>query len=186
VWPTARLIIFVVASAGLAYLSRRSLLRPRTHGFFRFFVFESILALTLINLPVWFSDPLSVHQLISWILLLACLIPLGLGIRDMRRYGQADASRRQDPELLGFERTTRVVRMGVFSYIRHPLYTSLLLLAWGVFFKAPAAIGAVLAAIATAGVVVMSRLDEVECLRVFGEEYREYMLHTKRFVPRVI
>jgi len=181
-----RLTLFLAATAGLAYVSRRSLLRPQTHGFFRFFVFESILALFLVNLTVWFSEPMSVHQLISWLLLLVCLIPLGLGIRDMRRYGQADASRRHDPELFGFERTTRVVRSGIFRHIRHPLYTSLLLLAWGVFFKAPSAFGAVLAVVATGGVVIMSRLDEVECLRVFGAEYQEYMLHTKRFIPRVI
>ena len=55
-WPTARLFILVATTGVLAYVSRRSLLRPRTHGFFRFFVFEAILALCLLNLPVWFDQ----------------------------------------------------------------------------------------------------------------------------------
>ena len=75
---------------------------------------------------------------------------------------------------------------GIYRYIRHPLYTSLLLLAWGAFFKSPAIVGGALAALATAGVISMSLLDEAECLRAFGEEYRHYMLHTKRFIPHVI
>jgi protein-S-isoprenylcysteine O-methyltransferase Ste14 len=185
-WPTARLIAFAAGTCGLVYVSRKCLLKPRTHGFFRFFVFEFILTLGLLNLPVWLSDPTSWHQLVSWLLLTASLVPLLMGVRDLKKHGQADPGRRSDPELFEFERTSRLVSSGIFRYIRHPLYTSLLLLAWGVFFKSPSAIGALLSGAATVGVTVMARLDESECLRAFGDEYREYMQHTKRFVPHVI
>jgi protein-S-isoprenylcysteine O-methyltransferase Ste14 len=88
--------------------------------------------------------------------------------------------------LFEFERTSRLVSSGIFHYIRHPLYGSLVLLAWGIFFKQPSIAGAALAGLATVGAVAMSRMDEAECLRVFGEEYRQYMRHTKRFIPHVV
>jgi protein-S-isoprenylcysteine O-methyltransferase Ste14 len=65
------------------------------------------------------------------------------------------------------------------------MYSSLLLFAWGVFFKLPSAPGLVLAVIATAGLIVMAKIEEEENTRAFGEEYREYMLHSRRFIPRL-
>ena len=185
-WPATRLMIFLVGTGVLAYVSRRSLLRPRTHGFFRFFVFECILALALLNVPVWFVNPLGWHQLVSWLLLVAGLVPLTMGVRELKHQGRPDSARRLESELFEFERTSKLVSSGIFHYIRHPLYASLLMLAWGVFFKLPSVVGAVLATAATAGVISMSRMDEAECLRVFGAEYRQYMLRTKRYIPRVI
>jgi protein-S-isoprenylcysteine O-methyltransferase Ste14 len=186
VWPIARIILFLAATLANAYISRRSLLRPRSHGFVRFFVFECIIILLLLNLPMWFADPKSLHQLTSWVLLILSVLPLVLGLRELTRHGQVDPSKRPEPELFEFERTSKLVSSGIFHYIRHPLYTSLLLLAWGLFFKSPSLLGGALATVATAGVVGMSLMDEAECLRVFDGEYREYMLQTKRFVPHVI
>ena len=42
-----RIAIFVGATLLLLYVSRASLRRPRSHGFFRFFAWEAILGLTL-------------------------------------------------------------------------------------------------------------------------------------------
>jgi len=52
-----RLIIFGVVSAGSLFLSWGSLRDFRSHGFFRFFAFESILGLFLLNVTYWFRDP---------------------------------------------------------------------------------------------------------------------------------
>ncbi|MFH1186281.1 MAG: isoprenylcysteine carboxylmethyltransferase family protein [Chloroflexota bacterium] len=181
----ARPAIFALVSLLLAYISHASLLRPKSHGFFRFFVWEAILGLVLINAPIWFVNPFSWHQVISWILLVGSLAPLAFGLRALRTHGRHSAAARQEPELLAFERTSRLVREGIFRYIRHPLYSSLLLLAWGAFFKAPSAIGGALAGVATAGLMRTAIMDEAECLQVFGQEYREYMTHTRRFIPGV-
>jgi hypothetical protein len=43
-------IVFLVFSAGIVLLSWRSLRDRRSHGFYRFFAFEAILALILLNL----------------------------------------------------------------------------------------------------------------------------------------
>ena len=180
------LVVFVVASLGLIYISRRSLLRPRSHGFFRFFAWEFILALILLKLDAWFLAPASPHQLVSWVLLLASLVPLIFGIRALAAHGQPAGQRVGEEELLAFEKTSQLVTTGIYRYIRHPLYSSLLLLAWGAFFKAPDAAGAALSLAATLFLFATARADEAECLRYFGAGYQAYMRRTKMFLPFVI
>ena len=53
-----RVAIFLAASAAIAQLSWRSLKDWRSHGFYRFFAFELLAALILLNIPAWFRDPL--------------------------------------------------------------------------------------------------------------------------------
>jgi protein-S-isoprenylcysteine O-methyltransferase Ste14 len=138
-----RLIIFVSASIALAYLSRSSLLRPRSHGFFRFFAWECIVALLLIN-SLWRSG---------------------------------------EVPLMGIEKTTQLVTSGVYGYIRHPLYCSLMLLAWGAFLKHFSWIGSGLVLAATVFLVVTAKAEEIENIDYFGASYREYMEHTRMFIP---
>jgi len=180
------LAVFVVASLGLIYISRRSLLRPRSHGFFRFFAWEFILALILLKLDAWFLAPASPHQVVSWVLLLASLVPLVLGVRALASHGLPAGQRKGEEELLAFEKTSQLVTTGIYRYIRHPLYSSLLLLAWGAFFKGPDGTGAALALAATLALIATARADEAECLRFFGADYQTYMRRTKMFLPFVI
>ena len=178
-----KLIVFVIATALLIYISRASLHQPGSHGFYRFFAWESILLLFLLNVDMWFVDPFSWHQLIAWTLLIACLVPLGFGVQSLRTRGGPSEERHGDPSLLAFEKTTTLVTTGIYAYIRHPLYSSLLLLAWGIFFKAPDLPGGTLALVTTTFLIATAWADEAECIRFFGDEYREYMQKTKRFVP---
>ena len=97
--------------------------------------------------------------------------------------GRPETRRRDDVPLLGIEKTTRLVTTGVFRYIRHPLYCSLLLLAWGAFFKDPSWVGGCLALAATAFLVATARAEEAENIRYFGAAYQAYMRHTKMFLP---
>jgi protein-S-isoprenylcysteine O-methyltransferase Ste14 len=184
--PDLRLGAFVLATLALLYISRRSITRPQTHGFFRFLAWEAIVGLVFLHAPVWLRDWSSGHQILSWILLVASLFPLVLGVRALRRRGVGENKTRTEPELLAFERTGRVIRDGVFKYIRHPLYCSLLLLAWGVFFKAPSLVAALLATTATICLLLTARADERECIAIFGDDYRSYMHQTKMFIPYVL
>jgi protein-S-isoprenylcysteine O-methyltransferase Ste14 len=88
-----------------------------------------------------------------------------------------------DPNLLAFEKTTQLVTSGIYAYIRHPLYSSLLLLAWGIFFKLPSLPGGLLALAATIFLVLTARADEAECIQFFGSVYQGYMHKTRRFIP---
>jgi protein-S-isoprenylcysteine O-methyltransferase Ste14 len=87
---------------------------------------------------------------------------------------------------MGFEKTAELVTSGIFRYIRHPMYSSLLLLAWGVFFKAPSWPGVVLTAAATGCLVVTAKVEERENVRYFGLSYASYMRKTKMFIPFVL
>ncbi|MFH7319628.1 hypothetical protein ACHHRT_03330 [Desulfurivibrio sp. D14AmB] len=50
------LIIFLLASAFFAWVSRRALLNPRAHGFYRFWAWEFILALLLLAWGAFLKD----------------------------------------------------------------------------------------------------------------------------------
>ncbi len=176
-------VVFAIATLFLFYVSRASLRKPGSHGFYRFFAWECILALFLLNVEMWFADPFSWHQLIAWTLLFASLLPLTFGVRSLRKRGQPTEERAGDASLLAFEKTTSLVTSGVFAYIRHPLYSSLLLLTWGTFFKAPGLPGGALAVAASAFLLLTARADERECLEFFGDDYRAYMEKTRRFIP---
>jgi protein-S-isoprenylcysteine O-methyltransferase Ste14 len=180
-----KLIAFVVVSIGLIYISRASLREPRSHGFYRFFAWEFIVALFLLNMNAWFHNPLSWHQLIAWFLLIACIVPLVFGIRSLATQGKPVQQREGEPQLLAFEKTSTLVTTGVYHYIRHPLYSSLLFLAWGIFFKAPSWPGGLLAIAATLFLIATAKSDEAECIRFFGPAYQAYMKRTKMFVPFV-
>jgi protein-S-isoprenylcysteine O-methyltransferase Ste14 len=178
-----QLITFLLGSAGLLYISRSSLHAPRSHGFYRFFAWECILALFLLNVDAWFQTPFAWYQLISWLLLILCLAPLILGVRTLRSRGRPTAQRAGEPQLLAFEKTSELVTSGIYHYIRHPLYSSLLLLTWGIFFKSLTWPGLLLAVAASLFLIVTAKADEAECIRFFGEPYQDYMKHSKRFVP---
>jgi protein-S-isoprenylcysteine O-methyltransferase Ste14 len=180
-----QLIAFAVLSAVLVYVSRASLLRPRSHGFSRFFAWEAIAALFVLNAEHWFVDPLAWHQIVAWALLVACLVPVTLGTVALRRHGRPTARREGDPTLLSFEKTSRLVTTGIYGYIRHPLYCSLLLLAWGIFFKLPSLPGGALAFVASVFLLFTALADEAECARFFGPEYAAYKQRTRRFIPFV-
>jgi protein-S-isoprenylcysteine O-methyltransferase Ste14 len=178
-----KLTVFITATIFLIFVSRASLRQPSSHGFYRFFAWECILILFLLNVESWFVNPFSWHQLIAWTLLFACLVPLVFGVRSLHRHGQPTEERPSDPSLLAFEKTTELVTTGIYAYIRHPLYSSLLLLAWGIFFKEPSLPGMLLSLVTTAFLFATARADEGECIQFFGMEYQEYMQKTKRFIP---
>ena len=178
-----KVIMFAVGSMILIYISRASLRQSRSHGFYRFFAWETILILFLLNVDFWFRDPFAWHQIISWTLLFASLVPLAFGISALRARGKPANVREGDPSLLAFEKTTKLVTTGIYHHIRHPLYSSLLLLAWGIFLKLPSWPGLAITAVATTFLFATAQADENECIQFFGEEYRAYMKQTKRFIP---
>jgi len=174
--------VFLLATAGLAYVSRVSLRQPRSHGFYRFFAWEAILTLALLNIDAWFRDPLSWHQIISWLFLVISGFLVIYGVLLLRTIGKQN-SQRDDSPMLEFEKTTALVTTGAYRYIRHPLYSSLLFLAWGIFFKDPSWLGGGLALAATLFLVATARAEEAEDVRFFGPAYQEYVKQTRMFIP---
>jgi protein-S-isoprenylcysteine O-methyltransferase Ste14 len=175
-------ILFVAATAGIIYVSRSSLRVPRSHGFYRFFAWEFLLLLFLLNLRRWFHEPFSLHQIVSWVLLLTSLFLVLEGLHLLRRYGKPN-NKRDDESLIEFEKTSTLVTTGLYRYIRHPLYSSLLFLAWGTFFKVPSWLGGLLAVASTIFLLLTARVEEGENIRFFGTAYQDYMKQSKMFIP---
>lgn len=177
-----KIIVFVVASLGIGWVSRASLLHFRSHGFYRFFGWEAILALILLNIDYWFYEPFSIHQTVSWPLLIVSSFLVIEGFRLLRMVGKP-ANHRDDPSLIGIEKTTKLVTVGAYRYIRHPLYSSLVFLAWGAFFKHLSWAGFSLAAIAMFFLTMTAKIEEAENIKFFGREYQVYKKKTKMFIP---
>lgn len=175
-------IIFLTGTAFFGWVSRHALRKPQSHGFYRFFAWECILALILVNFPMWERDPFAPHQLASWTLLLVSAVLAIHAVQLLRRLGRPVASR-DDAELLAFERTSELVTTGAFRYIRHPMYAALLFLAWGAFLKDLSLASVALVAGASVALLLTALRDEAECLQYFGAAYADYMKSSKRFIP---
>ena len=177
-----KVAVFIIASAGLFWVSWPSLRDLRLHGFYRFFALESILIIVLLNIDYWFTEPLSLYQIISWFLLLVSVSLVVHGFWLLRFVGKPDR-RRRDAGLVGIEKTTELVTEGAYRYIRHPIYASGLYGVWGVFMKNPSWAGALWAVIATFFLILTARVEEVENMRFFGDAYEDYRSKTKMFIP---
>ena len=177
-----KLFIFIIISCCLWYVSRASVRVVGSHGFYRFFAWEAITALILLNIDMWFFHPLSLLQIISWILLLVSLVWLWNGYNMIRSMGKP-SEQRQDSTLFTLEKTSVLVTSGIYKYIRHPLYSSLLFLAWGTFLKDMTWPSVCLITGTTGCLVLTAKADEAECIRYFGSSYEDYMSHTKMFIP---
>jgi protein-S-isoprenylcysteine O-methyltransferase Ste14 len=179
------LLIFLAGSGFFIYVSRNALRNPRSHGFYRFFAWEMMLALVLINFPMWTVDPFSPRQIVSWGLLLGSVVLVIEAVRLLKAIGRPDTAERPDAELFAFEKTSALVTDGIFRYIRHPMYAALLYLTWGAYLKDISLASTLLAAGASIALLITALRDEAECLQHFGAVYAEYMLKSKRFLPFV-
>jgi protein-S-isoprenylcysteine O-methyltransferase Ste14 len=149
----------------------------RYHGIARFFSFECILILVLLNLRVWFVKPFSLLQITSWILLLLSIYVATAGYLLLKRKGKPDSN---------FENTSILVKSGIYKYIRHPLYLSIILLGTGVALKNPALIQLILGTINIVAVYITARIEENEMIKKFGDEYRQFVKESKMFIPFIL
>jgi protein-S-isoprenylcysteine O-methyltransferase Ste14 len=178
----ARGVVFAILSIGVVAFSWRSLQNRRSHGFYRLFAFESILVLLVLNIDRWFSDPFSVAHIASWLLLLLSLVPAFDGFYLLIMAGKPSGQRDGSPNY-GFENTTRLVTRRSYRFIRHPLYCSLLLLAWGIFLKDITLWTGIAVLAASVSLYATAKMEEKENVARFGEEYVQYMGRTKIFIP---
>jgi protein-S-isoprenylcysteine O-methyltransferase Ste14 len=180
-----KIALFVVLTLIFLCISRKALRNPHCHGFYRFFAFEGILFLVLLNHPFWFVEVYAPHQLVSWLLLSTSVVFVCQGLYMLRKVGGSE-EREDAPENFAFENTTSLVTAGIYRYIRHPMYSSLLLLNWGAFFKHFSLPGLMAAVLTTVVLVVAGSIEEKENLAFFGPGYLEYRKTTKMFLPFVL
>ncbi len=177
--------VFVAVTSALTFVSRASLTKPGSHGFYRYFAWECMLGLYVLNIRVWYDHTGSTNQIIATCLFMISLGLLLFSVALLLLSGKPDG-KRDDAPMLEFEKTTKLVTTGLYRFIRHPMYASLFFLCWGFFFKQPSVVGAILAVVASGFLVATARVEEGENIRFFGDEYREYMKRSKMFIPFIL
>jgi len=82
--------------------------------------------------------------------------------------------------------TGSLVKHGVYKYIRHPQYTGLLLLSFGMLAEWATLPILILFPVMMGMYIDLAKREELDMLAEFGDEYRAYMKTTKRFIPFVV
>jgi protein-S-isoprenylcysteine O-methyltransferase Ste14 len=104
------------------------------------------------------------------------------GVSEFQTQGKIEKNR-EDVPLIGIEKTSTLVNTGIYHYIRHPFYSSLLFLGWGIFLKNLTWLGLLLALMNTILLCITARREETENIDFLGESYQFFMQETKMFIP---
>lgn len=80
----------------------------------------------------------------------------------------------------------RVVKTGVYRYIRHPQYAGFMLLTFGMILEWATLPMLLMWPLVVWMYVRLAKREEEDMIEEFGEEYVRYMMKTKRFIPFVI
>ena len=78
-----------------------------------------------------------------------------------------------------------LVTGGPYAYVRHPQYVGLFLVLIGMLIQWPTIITAIMFPVLIYAYSRLSKKEESEMIRLFGDEYRKYMEHTPMFIPKV-
>ena len=81
--------------------------------------------------------------------------------------------------------TPRVIRKGVFGWVRHPVYLSEILLYLGLLMLSISLAAAVVWLIGIVFLHRISRYEELLLLERFGGEYEQYMRDVPMWIPRL-
>jgi len=180
-------LVFVVDVVLLSYLAKGSGVKQTTQHANRLQATSLLLAI------VYFTGALLYILLPSWVMFLSIpfpdwfrLIMVGvafLGILFIS-WGYWGIGKNWAPSVSGVRKDTILVTTGPYSFVRHPIYSGL--------FVSLAAAGLVTAnlliLLPTLALLILlyASIGEEETMLVerFGNEYREYMKRTPRFIPK--
>jgi len=174
---TAKIVVFVIIALLIFIKFRPELRSVTTHGFSVFFAFESLLALIFVNMCFSAVHVVSLYQIISWIFLIVSAFIAISGFYNLKKYGKRDDE---------WENTTLLINWGIFRYIRHPLYSSLILLVSGILLKRVTLLTIVLCSICILFLITASLVEERENFVKFGDAYTTYKRTTMRYIPFII
>jgi protein-S-isoprenylcysteine O-methyltransferase Ste14 len=199
-----KIVIFFIFSLIIVKISWPDILNIHSRKFYRFFAIEFLFLLILVNCGYWLKNPFTIFRMITWIILGGSLLLAGYGIYLLLQGGKPRSGGNIETNtnmktsgiykyirhplyssriLLGIETTTSLVTSGIYKYIRHPLYTSLILLGAVTLIKNPSLLATSLFSVATVFLYATARTEEKENILKFGRDYAIYMKRTSMFFP---
>ena len=167
------LLVVVVASLPLLVISWPSLRHRHVAGVYRFFGYETTLLLTVLNIAYWAHDAQPVFRLATLALAVIGAGLLAHGISLLHRLGDG---------AFGIDDTRNLVMKGAYRYIRHPIYGGVLFFGWSTFLQDASWLSVALVATMTVFLYAAAKLEERDMLAKFGDDYAQYIQHTRMFI----
>lgn len=78
-----------------------------------------------------------------------------------------------------------LIRTGPYGWVRHPIYSGLLVALFGTALARPRLIGFLAIALFSLGFSIKSRMEEEFMRKTFGERYLEYSRETGALIPKI-
>lgn len=130
--------------------------------------------LATIYIPVFISTSNEV-RLVGLTLIVAGMILRFSAIRSLGRYFTVDVA---------ITRGHRIKTDGLYSIVRHPSYTAMLIsfLGFGLSLNNMVSVIAIILPVAVS-IIIRIRVEETALTEQFGEEYTQYCTKTKRLLP---
>lgn len=82
--------------------------------------------------------------------------------------------------------TGTLVKTGIYKYIRHPQYTGLLLLSFGMMVEWATLPLLIIYPVMIFMYVRLAKKEEQDMVKEFGSDYGNYMKQTKMFIPYIV
>lgn len=79
----------------------------------------------------------------------------------------------------------RLITNGIYRFIRHPQYSGFILAILGFLIQWPTIITLIMAPVLIFMYMKLAKKEEQEMLKLFGQEYQEYMKRVPRFYPKI-
>jgi protein-S-isoprenylcysteine O-methyltransferase Ste14 len=143
-----------------------------------FLLLISLIVLLLLN-PTWGSK--LKYPLPPWLRWSGCAA--GLGSLGLLTWTHTTLGTLWSPQLQ-LRANHRLVAVGPYSRIRHPMYTAIVVWTMSLGFVVANWVPVILAIVASVFLAARVPREERMMLEKFGEEYREYMKKTGRFLPK--
>lgn len=129
--------------------------------------------------PVWVIQfPKTIINTIALCLLIGGLLIRWISIISLGKYFTVDVAIQQEHVL---------ILKGMYKYVRHPSYTGLLLefVGLAVYFGTWISLITIVIPI-TSAIMYRIRCEEILLRETFGNQYEEYMAHTKSLIPGIV
>ena len=170
-------------------------------GAILFFEWRGFPGKVAFDVPLWLHAPMVAVQVAGWVLLFVALVQYDLGRfggltqarvivhrRGSRRmrgagYGPMAGAARELPEPppdIPQARLEPLVTHGIHRYVRHPLYSAMMMVFWGRAFDEAALMTA---AWGTLYLVIGTHFEERKLLQIYGADYARYSAAVPRFLP---